>query len=162
VPREAIDKAVKYVKGCQDIMQKGGFSYQYQRGVGQFGAAPGFARTALALVALHNGGVRDGAEVKKGLDFLMRYKPSKDARVDPDARVHFFYGHYYAGQAFWFAGGRHWHDWFPAVRDELLRTPGHRQRAGNWHDNAFCTHFCTAMALLTLQIPNNYLPTGER
>jgi hypothetical protein len=164
VPKETADKCIKYVKACQDLRLSGGFSYQAgNRAPGQFGATPGFARTAAGVVALYSAGLYEGEEVKKGLDFLMRYKPGKGGGGDPDSRVHFYYGHYYAAQAMWIAGGRYWREWFPAIRDELIKRPGgHRLREGNWHDNAFCTHYCTAMALIILQVPNNYLPIFQR
>ena len=35
--------------------------------------------------------------------------------------MHYFYGHYYAVQAMWTAGGDYWAEWYPAIRDELIR-----------------------------------------
>ena len=35
---------------------------------------------------------------------------------------HYFYGHYYAVQAMWQAGSDYWDRWYPAIRDELLRS----------------------------------------
>jgi hypothetical protein len=73
---------------------------------------------------------------------------------------HYFYGHYYAVQAMWTAGGSYWSEWFPWIRDELVN----RQKAqtnGAWRD-AICEHYGTAMACLILQIPNNYLPIFQK
>ena len=33
---------------------------------------------------------------------------------------HYFYGHYYAAQAMFLAGGKYWAQWYPAIRDELI------------------------------------------
>ena len=37
--------------------------------------------------------------------------------------MHYFYGHYYAAQAMWTAGGDYWAEWYPPIRDELLTGP---------------------------------------
>ena len=34
--------------------------------------------------------------------------------------IHYFYGHYYATQAMWAAGGDCWKGGIPFIRDELL------------------------------------------
>jgi hypothetical protein len=72
--------------------------------------------------------------------------------------MHYYYGHYYAVQAMWTAGGEFWKEWYPLVRDELLS----RQRVdGSWEDQ-ICYHYATAMACIILQIPNNYLPILQK
>ena len=60
----------------------------------------------------------------------------------------------------WIQGGEAWAEWFPAVREELLN----RQSAasGYWTDNSVCSEYGTAMALIILQLPNNYLPIFQR
>jgi len=71
---------------------------------------------------------------------------------------HYFYGHYYAVQAMWHAGGDYWRRWFPAIREELIS----RQRPdGSWMDS-ICQEYGTAMACIILQVPNNYLPIFQR
>lgn len=73
--------------------------------------------------------------------------------------MHYFYGHYYAVQAMWIAGGDYWRRWYPAIRDELLAS---RTQAGFWQSGPMCSHYSTAMALIILQVPNNYLPILQR
>src|SRR3989442_10206478 len=100
-----------------------------------------------------------------GLDYLMQRKPGGGRFVDHEMEAHYYYGHYYAAQAMWTAGGRYWQEWYPAIRDELLRNQGGiavRRNDGSWHDGNLCPHYCTAMALIILQIPNNYLPILQR
>src|SRR5262245_33757493 len=158
VPKSTADECIKYVKRCQDPVS-GGFRYQ-----ASIGGNPGFARTAAGVVALFSAGVYEGEQVTKGLEFLNRYRPGRGQFHDHETRVHYYYGHYYAAQAMWTAGGRYFRDWFPAVRDELMRRAaqgGHRQD-NHWFDGTFCRHYCTAMALIILQIPNNYLPIFQR
>lgn len=72
--------------------------------------------------------------------------------------IHYFYGHYYATQAMWAAGGDYWQDWYKFIRDELV---GHQYNDGFWVDG-ICIHYATAMACIILQVPNNYLPILQR
>jgi hypothetical protein len=151
VPKAVVDKCVDYVKHCQD-KQEGSFRYQAQ--MGGRGHGNSFARTAAGVCALYSAGIYKGREVEIGLRHLSQFKPPSPSRFD----MHYFYGHYYAVQAMWTAGGSHWTDWFPAIRDELVNN----QRAdGHWED-AICTHYGTAMACIILQVPNNYLPILQK
>ncbi len=51
-----------------------------------------------------------------------------------------------------------WAEWYPAIRNELL----HRQAPGGFWSDSICNEYGTAMALIILQIPNNYLPIFQR
>src|SRR5262249_46313561 len=151
VPKKQVDDCVKYVRRCQDRMG-GWFRYMAQGGGG--GGVQAFARTAAGVCALYSAGLYDDEDGTKGLDLLLPNKPSGVKRRD----MHYFYGHYYAAQAMWTAGGKYWTEWFPAIRDELL---GSQRPDGSWSD-LICTHYGTAMALIILQIPNNYLPILQK
>ncbi len=160
VPKAVADKCIDYVKSCQDLRGSnptGGFRYQ------PGGGPPGFARTAAGLVALYSAGMYKGPEIDQGLSYLMRFKPGGGAGGffgNAEVQIHYYYGHYYAAQAMWIAGGTYWQQWYPAIRDELL---GSRNRNdGSWFNGQICPHYCTAMALIILQIPNNYLPILQR
>ena len=72
---------------------------------------------------------------------------------------YYFYGHYSAVQAMWHAGGRHWKQWYPAIRYELLRR---QQSSGNWSDTTNGREYSTAMACLSLQMPTNDPPVYQR
>ncbi len=132
----------------------------------QQGGPTGFARTAAGVVALYSAGVYKGEAVQKGLDYLFRFCRPGNMAQQPfgrdfrDMQLHYYYGHYYAAQAMWTAGGRYWQEWYPAIRDELINHPEHRD--GCWYDRRICTHYATAMACIILQIPNNYLPIFQR
>lgn len=73
---------------------------------------------------------------------------------------HYFYGHYYAVQAMYQAGGNFWAKWFPAIQDELLQAQSKSQ--GVWEDNSVCAEYGTAMAIIILQTPNTHLPIFQR
>jgi Squalene-hopene cyclase C-terminal domain len=157
VPKKVIDDCVAYVKRCQDKMQ-GWFRYQ-ANGNGA-GGPQAVARTAAGVAALYSAGIYSGDEIEKGLKFLESHAPGRGntfGRLDrPD--MHYYYGHYYAVQAMWTAGGDRWKKWYPAIRDELL---ANQRQDGGWPDG-ICSHYGTAMACLILQIPNNYLPILQK
>ena len=148
VPKDTVDRAVAYVKRCQN--PDGGFMYQLtKRGESLF------PRSAAGVVALQSAGIYEGREIEKGLAYLERHLPRRGSMR---WHTHYFYGHYYAAQAMWQAGGEQWERWYPAIREELL---AERNAEGVWSDPV-CDEYGTAMALIVLQMPNNYLPIFQR
>jgi len=139
-----MDRALAYVKKCQN--SDGGFSYQAS------GGESGFARTAAGTASLYYAGRFEDQGVARGLDYLSRFLPGRD---QVDEQGHFFYGQYYAVQAMFLAGGKYWADWYPAIRELLLSRQN--KSTGNW-DGEVDPDYCTAMALIILQMPNRYLP----
>src|SRR5581483_4785863 len=137
VPRDTIDRCIDYVKRSQNA--DGGFMYMLQ------GGDSAFPRSATGIVALYSAGIYEGPEISKGLDYLMRFVPRGDAF---SRETHYFYGHYYAVQAMWHAGGKYWTQWFPAIRDELV---ARQHPDGSWMDS-ICMEYGTAMACIVLQI----------
>jgi hypothetical protein len=181
VPKSNVDKCIDYVLRCQD-KREGYFRYTLNGGLG---GAQGFARTAAGVAALNSAGhylqpppeprpdaTREEIDryrfaksatdaVQMGLRFLMQNKPGggggrPEFFIRPD--IHYFYGHYYAVQVMWTAGGKYFEEWFPAIREELLAT---QRPDGCWQD-AICAHYGTAMACIILQVPNNYLPILQK
>ena len=147
VPNDTIDRCVDYVKRSQNA--DGGFMYMLTGGPSRF------PRSAAGVVALYSAGIYEGDEIKRGLEYLMQHLPAaEDFRAD----THAMYGHYYAVQAMWQAGGEHWQKWYPAVHDVLIRQ---QQDDGSWMD-LICPEYGTAMACIILQMPNNYLPIFQR
>lgn len=154
VPKQVADQCVKYVRACQT--SDGGFSYFAGQGLSAF------ARSAAGVVALYCAGVYSGQEIERGLRYLSRFKPNEAMQGRGFVNEPFyFYGHYYAAQAMWTAGPKYWNDWFPAIRDELLRMNRNRSD-GAWADPTVCNHYGTAMACIILQIANNYLPILQK
>lgn len=150
VPKETIDRAVEYIRQCQ--LPDGGFRYRLVAR-----RESRFPRSAAALVALYSAGIYEGQSVDQGLEYLMRFLPERNRFQRPE--THYYYGQYYAVQAMWHAGGDYWRRWYPSVRESLLR----RQRNdGRWPARKYCAEYGTAMALLVLQMPNNYLPIFQR
>jgi len=143
VPDDVRTKCINYVKKSQN--NDGGFRYQLSGGVSTF------PLTAAGVVSLYSAGIYEGDAVERALAWLMKHLPGKSS----GSMSYFYYGHYYAVQAMWHAGGQYWQSWFPAVRDALLSRQG---GDGSWPDPEVCPEFGTAMACIILQMPNNFLP----
>lgn len=147
VPKETVDRCINYVTRCQN--PDGGFMYMLQ------GGESAFARSAAGVVALYTAGIYQGEEIESGINYLTSFMPGTGrARVE----AYYHYGHYYAVQAMWQRGGEPWQRWYPAVRDELI---AQQRDDGSWM-SSISVEYATAMALITLQMPNNYLPIFQR
>lgn len=70
----------------------------------------------------------------------------------------YFYGHYYAAQAFHQAGGRRWERWFTMLRRDFMDI---QFPDGHWEDEVGAD-YATAMAALILAMPKGYLPIFQR
>ncbi|MFO1022881.1 MAG: prenyltransferase/squalene oxidase repeat-containing protein [Planctomycetales bacterium] len=150
VPKETVDSCLEYVKKCQNL--DGGFKYQLIQGSESL-----FPRSAAGLVALYSAGLYEGKNVERALGYVQRYHPGKNQGVHRN-EPHFFYGHYYAVQGMWLAGGDSWQQWYPAIQKELL---SQQMSDGSWGDH-FSPEYGTAMACIILQMPNCYLPIFQR
>lgn len=147
VPNDTIEKCIDYVKRSQNA--DGGFMYTLQGGPSRF------PRSAAGLVALYSAGIYEGDEITRALVYVEKHLPAEN---DPNRDTHYLYGHYYAVQAMWQAGGQHWEKWYPAIRDTLI---AQQSKDGAWQD-PICSEYGTAMACIILQMPNDYLPIFER
>ena len=145
VEKSVIDNAIDYVRKSQN--PDGGFKYMLTSG----GSA--FARSAAGVAALQYAGLYGGQEIDRGLEYVRRFMPPKEHTVG-----HYYYGHYYAAQAMFFAGDEQWGQWWPAIRDELLTK---QSPEGFWRGQAG-TEYGTAMSLIILQMPNRLLPIFQK
>ncbi|MEM7628922.1 MAG: prenyltransferase/squalene oxidase repeat-containing protein [Planctomycetota bacterium] len=143
-----IDRAVEYVRRCQN--PDGGFKYQLQ------GGSSAWPRTAAGVATLFYAGIYSDDSIDEGLAYLKR---AAGPASNTSTRAHYFYGHYYAVQAHFLAGGEHWAFWWPGVRDELL---GRQLADGSWEDRSVGPAYGTAMALIVLQMPKRYLPIFQK
>ncbi len=148
VPKRTIDRAVDYVRRCQNL--DGGFKYMLQAG----GSA--WPRTAAGVSSLFYAGIYEDDSITRGLDYLMLTAlPGRRA----GGQAHYYYGHYYAVQAMYLAGGDHWQRWWPAIRQELMAK---QASSGGWLDHHAGGAYATAMSLIILQMPKRYLPIFQR
>jgi hypothetical protein len=148
VPKETVDACIRYAKQAQN--PDGGFRYMLS------GGSSAFPRSAAGVVALYSAAVYDTKEIDAGINYLKTH--SNEIRGMGRGNGHYYYGHYYAAQALWIRGGEDWNNWYPAIRDELVRR---QSSQGSWNDS-FGNEYGTAMALIILQMPNNYLPIFQR
>jgi len=152
VPLDTIQRAMRYIVRC--AVPRRGFSYQaatYDNGMNDTRVS--FALTACGVVAMYSAGMYDSREVREGLRVLPDYKHSLVRK-----KLHYYYGHYYAAQAMYLAGGDHWALYYPPVRDEILKE---QLADGSWSDDVGAT-YATAMACVILQMPCEYLPIFQK
>ena len=157
VPKETVEKCIKYVRECQN--PDGGFRYMTQGGASQF------PRSAAGVVALQSAGIYDSKEIDLGIKYLKQFMPNGPGANQNagggnggQRSSHYFSGQYYAAQAMWLRGGDDWNQWYPSVRDELISK---QTTQGYWSDHV-CNEYGTAMAAIVLQVPNNFLPIFQR
>src|SRR5690606_22696586 len=116
----------------------GGFRYMLNAG----GSA--YPRSAAGVASLYYAGIYEDEALDKGLAYIQRARAQMRAQGG-----HYYYGHYYASQAMYLAGGKYWAEYYPSIREELIKN---QQAQGNW-TSSHGDHYGTAMALLILQVP---------
>jgi hypothetical protein len=149
IPREVVDNAVRYVRECQN--PDGGFRYMRSTGTSAW------PRTAAGVASLFYAGVYDDDSIPRGLGYLLRTAVPDGS--GPMGQPYYFYGHYYAAQAMYLAGGEWWREWWPRVRRDLII---HQEDDGSWQDPQWGSPLGTSMALIVLQMPNRYLPIFQK
>jgi hypothetical protein len=140
VPDDIRAKCIEYVKKSQN--PDGSFRYTLQ------GGHTTFAMTAAGVTSLYSAGIYDGEPVEKALKYL------KNSGIN-NSGGHYFYSNYYAIQAMWHAGGEYWNEWYPKIREDLLKN---QASDGSWQNSEAGAEFGAAMACIILQIPLNYVP----
>ncbi len=118
-----------------------------------------FPLTAAGVTTLYASGEYDSPIIRDALDYLDRELFSFDDAND-HGHYFFYYGHYYAVQAYYITGGPQWRRYFTEVKTRLLRM---QRPDGSWpNDIGPGPAFGTAVATLILQIPFQYLPIFQR
>ena len=156
VPREAIERAVRYIKRAYQPDREragnsgmGGFGYQ--------GRGRELSTTAEGLLALLVCGEYECDEVKGSSARLLR------DGIKPGERW-FFYTTYYYAQGMYQRGGRYAEEGARVVADVLLPL---QSREGWWEglggeERGGGKVYATAMAMLSLAVKNHYLPIYQR
>lgn len=168
VPVSTIDDAVEYVRKSAVRENDPNWSRSYQAQPGEFRYQPDFQSrasfplTAAGITILHGAGVYADADIEKGMDRLKARLSAFTKRYGSRAKGHyyFYYGHYYAVQAFHIVGGKSYEDYLQVVQRELLTM---QKPDGSWPNRTGPgTNYGTATACLILQIPKEYLPIFQR
>jgi hypothetical protein len=116
----------------------------------------GWPRSAAGVASLQYAGIYDDRAITDGIKYLFTNATPGN---NNNQAVHYHYGHYYAVQAMFLAGGESWARWWPLIRNELIES---QQGDGTWSDNGAGDEYGTAMSLIILQIPKRYLPIFQK
>jgi hypothetical protein len=149
VPKEIIDKAVKYIRKCTG--PDGGVTYNSHGG----GGRP--AITAAAICCLFNAGEYDDKYVPK----LMKYCETSLSSSANNNLIfgHWHYTHYYYAQVLYREGGEKW----KAYRDDVYtRLVNEANADGYWDQGFMGAAYTTAMNLTILQLDRGTLPIYQR
>lgn len=153
VSKDTINRAIGYV--MRSANADGGFSYQ----IGQNQSDP--ARTGVGVLALYLAHLANSSECQGGLRYLMQHPlNTQNSWV---YREHFHYTIYYVTQALYQAGGAAWKEWYPSIRDVLVKT---QDNNGSWSSNPYGSDaggvYATAVSVIVLQVPAGLLPLYQR
>jgi hypothetical protein len=149
VPKESVDKAVRFVMNCR--CPDGGFGYTGP-------AAPGLARTGTALLCLELcGRHRDAAAIAAG-DWILANLPKQFGGA------HFYYGIYYCSQSMFQLGDRYWERWAVNMYDMMLK---YQRKDGSWPQGVSAeavagASYSTAMGVLAMSVSCRQLPIYQR
>jgi hypothetical protein len=164
VPKEAIDRAIAYIKRsysepheawAKAANKHGGFSYTPPGAGGGGGGTP--SCTAEGLLALQVCGDYEAPEVIGSAESLL---------VDiPTAKLpHYYYTYYYYAQGMYQRGGKYADE---AARQTARELIPQQSASGAWNvigtdGNSGGPIYCTAMAILSLSVKYHYLPIYQR
>ncbi|MBL8733624.1 MAG: prenyltransferase [Planctomycetes bacterium] len=159
VPAATIDRAIAYVQKSR--VRQGpdrGLFYYKIYGRGAFDKPREYAINAAALTALSSAGIHEAELSDPVLDFL----DAEYARVHRRDGEHYYYwyGNYYAAQAFYQHGGRRLRAFYERLARDLLTA---QAPDGRWSNTTGPgDEMATAIACILLQMPRQYLPIFQR
>ena len=151
VPAGTIEEAVRYIERCST--PEGGIAYS----LGSGGGAR-LAISAAAIATLYNAGEYDAPVARRCLDYVWGEFKSHDDWSKGGG--HDYYTHLYASQAFYMSGDKYWDEYYPATRDQLLKSQN--KEDGSWDGDGIGKTYGTAISLIVLQLPYKYLPVYQR
>lgn len=154
VKKSVIDRVVDYVRDSRidGGRYEGAFYYKiYGRGAS---SKTSYAINAAAVTTLHSAGLYDPREYGGALDYLAA--SYDDVARYYDDHFYFWYGNWYAAQAFFSEGGPRWRRYWQSLSTQLL---SNQQTDGRWLNRTGPGDaFATAIACLLLRLPAQYLP----
>lgn len=154
VPKEIIDKAVKYIREC--TLASGGVQYSSKGG----GGRP--AITAAAVACLFNAGQYDSQYVPK----LLKYCEKHLGNISHQGFGHWHYAHYYYAQVRYREGEPSWGSYRDQLSAKLISevkevTVGDRQLS-YWDQGYIGPIYTTSINLTILQLEKGTLPIYQR
>ena len=156
IPSDTIERAVNYVvRSRKPTGRDQGLYYYKLEGRSARRKLHDYSINAAALTALLSAGVYDEELHTPALSFLAEEYPY--LRGD---HFYYWYGNYYAAQAFFHYGGERFLSWYDRVQRDLLNM---QTADGSWRNRVGPgDEFSTAVACILLQIPKQYLPIFQR
>ncbi len=154
---DAIARAIAYVRKCAN--SDGSFNYTAGSSGWGTNGAEGVPRAAAGAMSLMGAGVTDLADPQLGP--ALRFLGKNFGAHLKGTGEYFWYGQYYTAQAMFHSPNaddwaRYWKDAWPIIAKK-------QNREGQWtQGEGPGPAYSTAMALIILQIPNNYLPIFQR
>ncbi len=157
--KETMEKALTYVRRCAN--GNGSFGYQASNGGEGWGTTgpEGVPRTAAGSMCLIGSGVTDLKDRQLGPALLFLRKNFAAHLKSGDG--YFWYGQYYTSQALFHSPDpKDWETYWKEAWPVIARRQG---KDGMWtQGEGPGPVYATSMALIILQIPNNYLPIFQR
>lgn len=150
VPKESIDKAVKYILRCR-VKEGGGFAYQP-------GGGANLARTGIGLLCLELAGRhRDEVTLAAGKYIAGEFKDESSLGGESDP----YYALYYMANGMFQLGGSEWAAFAPRFYGSILKTQG---QDGAWQPKSHSPNaqYSTSMAILSLSVSYRQLPIYQR
>jgi len=154
VPKEVIDKAIKYIYKCRNA--DGGISYSSRN---RGSSRP--AITAAACATLFNAGDYESQDIKLMLEYCKKnlYNLSSGAQ----SFGHWHYTYLYYAQVVYREGGKpgkkeEWQQFRNKLYDKIV---AEQSADGDWQGN-IGPIYVTACNLIMLQLDNGYLPIYQR
>ena len=159
VPKGTIDQALDYVRKSRVTNGRyAGLFYYKIYGRGAYDKPNEYAINAAALTALSSAGVHDD----NLSDPVLRFLEDDYETVASYYSDHFYYwyGNYYAAQAFYQHGGDTCRRFFTRLSADLIRM---QRPDGSWKNRVGPgDELSTAVACILLQMPKQYLPIFQR
>lgn len=168
VPITTVERAVTYVRNSAVRENDPSANFHFGSRPGSFRYQPEensrstFALTAAGITILHGAGVYSDADIESGMRRLEEELVNVTRFYGRSSEGHYFfyYGHYYAVQAFHIAGGERYRHYLDVIQRELLIM----QKPDGSFPNSVGPGpaYGTATACLILQMPKEYLPIFQR
>lgn len=154
VPKEIIDKAVRYIHGC--TLKDGGVQYSSKGGTGR----P--AITAAAIACLYNAGEYNDDYVPLMLKYCRRHLGTHNQ----SNYGHWHYAHFYYSQVQYRESGETWQNYRDATYRKLVSESAKARTAEGpgvtWSQGYIGNVYTTALNLIILQLDNACLPIYQR
>jgi hypothetical protein len=159
VPKQRIDDAVAYVRRSFD-RNYGAFNYTINRKDG-----PSRGMAGAGILALAHAGFHNSFEAQQTGQWLLKYgfERYNDNQGRNGDRYH--YSLFACSQGMYQLGSPYWEQFFPRTVAAVL---AHQQRDGSWEaesyqrDRQFGDCYTTALVVLSLGAPNQFLPVFQR